>query len=61
VAQDCIDTCLWGINLHRPPNGAEQIDALAGAIRKVFERLDEVEVEGAEGGESGESGERTRR
>jgi dTDP-4-amino-4,6-dideoxygalactose transaminase len=44
VAQNCIDTCLWGINLHRPPNGPEQIDALAGAIRKVFEHLDEVPV-----------------
>lgn len=44
VAQDCIDTCLWGINLHRPPNGPAQIDALAGAIRKVFENLDEVPV-----------------
>lgn len=45
VAQDCIDTCLWGINLHRPPNGPEQIDALAGAIRKVFEGLDDVPVQ----------------
>jgi dTDP-4-amino-4,6-dideoxygalactose transaminase len=42
VAQDCVDTCLWGINLHRPPNRAEQIDALAGAIRKVFENIDSV-------------------
>jgi len=45
VAQECVDTCLWGINLHRPPNGEEQVDALAGAIRKVFENLDEVPVE----------------
>lgn len=45
VAQDCIDTCLCNINLHRPPNGAEQIDALAGAIRKVFENLDDVSIE----------------
>ena len=44
VAQDCIETCLWGLNLHRPPNREEQIDALADAIRKVFERLDEVPV-----------------
>ena len=44
VAQDCIDTCLWGINNHRPPNGAEQVDALGGAIRKVFEQLDAVPV-----------------
>ena len=44
VAQDCIDTCLWGINLHRPPNRAEQIDALAAAIRKVYENLDDVKV-----------------
>lgn len=46
VAQDCIDTCLWGINLHRPPNREQQIDALAGAIRKVFENLDDVPVQG---------------
>ena len=44
VAQDCIDTCLWNINNHRPPNGAEQVDALGRAIRKVFENLDEVPV-----------------
>jgi dTDP-4-amino-4,6-dideoxygalactose transaminase len=44
VAQDCIDTCLWNINLHRPPNGTGQIDALAGAIRKVFENIDDVQV-----------------
>ena len=44
VAQDCIDTCLWGINLHRPPNKAREVDALAGAIRKVFENLDDVPV-----------------
>ncbi|MFH1570706.1 MAG: DegT/DnrJ/EryC1/StrS family aminotransferase [Gemmatimonadota bacterium] len=45
VAQDCIDTCLWGINNHRPPNGPEQVDALAAAVRKVFEQLDSVPVE----------------
>ena len=45
VAQDCIDTCLNNINLHRPPNGDEQIDALAASIRKVFENLDDVPVE----------------
>ncbi|MDA0989591.1 MAG: DegT/DnrJ/EryC1/StrS family aminotransferase [Verrucomicrobia bacterium] len=44
VAQDCVDTSLWGINLHRPPNKDAQIDALAGAIRKVFENLDDVPV-----------------
>ena len=44
VAQQCIDTCLWGINNHRPPNGPEQIDALAAAIRKVFTHLDDVPV-----------------
>ncbi len=42
VAQDCIDTCLWGINLHRPPNREPQIDAVADAVRKVFENLDDV-------------------
>ena len=48
VAQDCIDTCLWNINNHRPPNGPEQIDALGAAIRKVFENLDEVPVGNAD-------------
>ena len=42
VAQDCIDSCLWNVYNHRPPNGPEQIDALAAAIRKVFGHLDEV-------------------
>jgi dTDP-4-amino-4,6-dideoxygalactose transaminase len=42
VAQDCVDTCLWNINNHRPPNGPAQIDALATAIRKVFENLEQV-------------------
>ena len=46
VAQDCVDSCLWNINTHRPPNGAEQVDALAAAVRKVFENLDQVPVEG---------------
>ena len=46
VAQKCIDTCLWGVYNHRPPNGQKQIDALSAAIRKVFENLDEVPVEG---------------
>lgn len=44
VAQQCVDTCLWNINLHRPPNGPEQVDAMAAAIRKVFEHLDDVPV-----------------
>jgi dTDP-4-amino-4,6-dideoxygalactose transaminase len=42
VAQDCVDSCLWNINLHRPPNQEEQIDVLSDAIRKVFENLNEV-------------------
>ena len=46
VAQDCVDTCLWNVYNHRPPNGPDQIDALAAAIRKVFENLDRVPVEG---------------
>lgn len=46
VAQDCIDTCLWNINLHRPPNREGQVDALARSIRKVFTQLDEVPVTG---------------
>ena len=45
VAQDCIDTCLWNISNHRPPNGPEQVDAFAAAVRKVFGGLDEVPVE----------------
>jgi len=44
AAQDCIDTCLWNVNLHRPPNREPQIDAMAAAIRKVFENLDDVPV-----------------
>lgn len=44
VAQDCVDTCLWNINLHRPPNRGEQVEALGGAIRKVFENLDQLPV-----------------
>ena len=43
VAQDCIDTCLWAINLHRPPNREPQIDALAQSIHKVFTHLDDIE------------------
>ena len=45
VAQDCVDTCLWGINMHRPPNRDEQIDLLARAVRRVYENLDDVPVE----------------
>jgi len=42
VAQQCVDTCLWNINTHRPPNGEVQVRAFADAIRKVFENLDDV-------------------
>jgi len=42
VAQDCIDTCLWNVFNHRPPNGREQVDALAAAVQKVFGQLDAV-------------------
>ena len=45
VAQDCVDTCLWNVNTHRPPNGDRQVDAFAAAVRKVYENLDEVPVE----------------
>ena len=44
AAQDCIDTCLWKVYNHRPPNGKEQIDALAATVRKVSENLEEVPV-----------------
>ena len=42
VAQRCVDTCLWGINNHRPPNTQPQLDAFVAAVRKVFENLDDV-------------------
>lgn len=45
VSQACIDSCMWNVNNHRPPNGPAQIDALASAIRKVFTQLDDVPVE----------------
>ena len=44
VAQDCVDTCLWNVNTHRPPNGEPEVRALASAVRKVFEHLDDVPV-----------------
>lgn len=44
VGQRCVDTCLWNINTHRPPNGDAQIDALAAAVRKVYQQLDDVPV-----------------
>ena len=45
VAQDCVDTCMWHVYNHRPPNGPEQIEALAAAIRKVYENLDDAPVD----------------
>ena len=45
VAQDAVDTCLWNPMMHRPPNGPDQVYALAGAIRKVWNNLDAVPVE----------------
>ena len=47
VAQRCVDTCLWNVNTHRPPNGPEQLKAFASAVAKVFENLDDVPVPGA--------------
>ena len=44
IAQRCVETCLWNINTHRPPNGDEQLDAFATAVRKVFENLDDVPI-----------------
>lgn len=29
VAQSCVDTCMYGVYYHRPPNGREQIESLA--------------------------------
>lgn len=45
VGQQCVDSCLWNINTHRPPNGTSQVDAVAAAVRKVFTHLDEIEME----------------
>lgn len=44
ITQDCVDTCLWNINTHRPPNRKDAVTLVAGAIRKVYENLDEVSV-----------------
>lgn len=44
VTQQCVDTCVWNINTHRPPNGDTQVHAFADAVRKVYENLDEVPV-----------------
>ncbi|OGG46338.1 MAG: hypothetical protein A3F84_01230 [Candidatus Handelsmanbacteria bacterium RIFCSPLOWO2_12_FULL_64_10] len=44
VSQACVDTCLWNVYTHRPPNGPAQVEALAAAIRKVFTNLDRVPV-----------------
>ena len=44
ISQDCIDTCLWNIWLHRPPNRTEHVEMLAQAVRKVYENLDELQV-----------------
>lgn len=49
VAQDCVDTCLWNINTHRPPNSEREVQALAGAVSKVFTHLDQVPVSGSGG------------
>lgn len=43
VTNRVVDTCIQvAINGHRPPNGAEQLDAIASGIRKVFENLDQL-------------------
>lgn len=45
IAQRCADSCIWiGVNTHRPPNGARQVDAVVRAVSKVFENLDDVPV-----------------
>lgn len=44
VAQNCVDTCLWNINTHRPPNGEREVEALAQAVDKVFTHLDRVPI-----------------
>lgn len=45
VAQACADASIWiGVNMHRPPNGAKQCDAVVKAVRKVYNNLDDVPV-----------------
>jgi perosamine synthetase len=44
VAQDCVDTCMWNINAHRPPNEQPALDAFVAAVTKVFENLDELQI-----------------
>lgn len=40
-----MDSTIWiSPNTHRPPNGAEQCDAVIKGVRKVFENLDQVPV-----------------
>jgi len=46
-ATKCVDTVMQiAINGHRPPNGARQVDAIVRGVRKVFENLDQVPVDG---------------
>lgn len=44
IAQACVDTCMWNINAHRPPNEQPSLDAFVAAVTKVFENLDDVPV-----------------
>ncbi len=46
ITNRVVDTCIQiAINGHRPPNGGEQLDAIASGIRKVFENLDQLPSE----------------
>lgn len=44
VTQQCVDTCMWNINAHRPPCNDQHLDAFAAAVRKVYDNLDEVPI-----------------
>jgi perosamine synthetase len=57
VAQRCVETCLWNVNTHRPPNRTEQLDAFVAAVQKVFENIEQIPVlpQESERGQSAES------
>jgi len=45
VANLCAETCIWiRVNTHRPPNGPKQVNGVIRAVRKVYERLDEIKL-----------------
>lgn len=45
VSMACADSSFWiNVNMHRPPNGARQVDAVIKAVRKVYENLDTMPI-----------------